>query len=46
MDCDICPSASAATIWGWAIARRAQPACPAAAPLVILVFWISHARWL
>jgi len=37
------PSASAAATGGCAITRRAQPTCPAAAPRVTPVLWISQA---
>src|SRR5271166_819661 len=45
-DSDISPSASARAIWGWAAARRTQAVCATAAPLVIRVRLISHARGL
>ncbi len=45
-DSDISPPASAATTCGCATVRLAHAVCPTAAPLVIRVLWISHARGL
>ena len=45
-DSDNSPSASAAATCRCAAARRGHAVCPTAAPLVIRVLWISHARGL
>ena len=45
-DSVIVPAASACAISGWAAARRTHAVYPTAAPLVIRVWWISHARGL
>ena len=43
-DAEISPAASASPTAGWAASRRAQPTAPAAAPLVMRVCHLSHAR--
>ena len=45
-DSDSFRAASAATTAGCVTVRRAQAVCPTAAPGVIRVWWISHARGL
>src|ERR1700733_5768696 len=41
-DSGTCPAASAAIIRGWVVTRLAQAVCPAAAPRVMPVRWISQ----
>ncbi len=45
-DSEILPAAMAAAISGWAAARRTHAVYPTAAPRVMRVWWISHARGL